>query len=189
MYIKNNRVSPQLQSTFLDYPDNESIAVSVYYYGCEMNCPDCQNRELQNPNSEEGIMINPTILAIKIAKACDRNDTNKVVLLGGDPFYPSNRIETIRLLNLLHDSFDVCVYTGYTREEIQKFYPYPKFKYLKAGRYDKYLAREAYKTDDEFVLASSNQAFYDENYMLLSENGVLKFKEEKLIKSTKNVQK
>ena len=31
------------------------------------------------------------------------------------------------------------------------------------------------KTDDEYVLASPNQDFYDGNYEKLSENGILNF--------------
>ena len=30
-------------------------------------------------------------------------------------------------------------------------------------------------TDEEYVLASPNQNFYDEQYNLISENGILKF--------------
>ena len=37
-----------ITSSWMDYPDSNSLAVEVFFSGCKFNCPSCQNKELQD---------------------------------------------------------------------------------------------------------------------------------------------
>ena len=75
----------EIKETFLDYPDNESWAIIVFFTGCAWKCKNCQNKELQDINAGED--INVEVLSDQIKQFAKRSGTNKVVLSGGDPFY------------------------------------------------------------------------------------------------------
>ena len=49
------------------------------------------------------------------------------------------------------------------------------FKFLKCGKFDIKNKRESEKTDEKMVLASPNQKLYDENYNLISKDGIYYF--------------
>lgn len=165
----------EIKETFLDYPDNESLAVVVFLSGCKHNCPGCQNKELQDPNY--GIEITPEELTSTIKDYCKRADTNKIVFSGGDPFY--NIPEILIVLDNLRD-YDVCVYTGYNINKAEEFVrDIAKPLYLKCGTYKEELRDSNMgKTEDKFVLASTNQAFYKWdgfNYNQISLKNILRF--------------
>lgn len=172
----------EIKETFLDYPDNESLSIIIYFTGCSWACLFCQNKELQDINS--GKFISVEDLAIKIKTYAKRVGTDKIVFSGGDPFYQYE--ELVELLNLLED-FDICVYTGYSIEEVTGFLEAFNCKkpplYIKCGAYREDLRDPNMgKTDSQFVLASKNQAFFKWDglrklYYQISEGNVLKFNE------------
>lgn len=168
-----------ITETFLDFPDNHSIAVIVFLEGCIHNCKGCQNPLLQNTRIED--FVNKENLVSKILNYCKRSGTDKVVLSGGDPFY--NKRDCMYVIDkLVESNIQVCVYTGYDINKVEEFYSSSKFnkpQYLKCGSYREDLKVTDYgKTEEKFVLVSSNQKFYkleDNEYKLISDENVLYF--------------
>lgn len=158
---------------FLDFPSPEDGSVSVFMSGCIHNCKDCQNPDLQRfediVDSYEDILNN-----IKIF--CTRNNTNKIVLSGGDCLFSKNLPLTQYLLENLSD-YEVCLYTGYDIDYVKSVLKQNSFKYVKCGKFIKELYQESEKTDTYMKFASSNQELYDSNFNLISTNGIFNFKE------------
>ena len=167
-----------LQESFTDYPDPHANAVLVYMAGCEHQCPECQNPELQKSDAS-GLTsfrrYDGTALMQEIIRAAERFRTTKIVLLGGDPLATCNRSMTTWLCAALGDRYDICIYTGYNAETVESF-GITGFAYVKAGRFDACSARPAQKTDTTMILASSNQDLYDRSMKKLSKHGILTFK-------------
>lgn len=164
-----------IDSTWMDYPDESSLAVEVFFSGCKFNCPNCQNPELQGSNFGEEVSVKE--LLYKIRKSADTNKTNKVVLVGGDPL-SENNIEGVKeLLEVSSNEFDYCVYTGYDIDFISRNKIFGA-KFYKTGVYKKELHDEHMgKTDSGITFASKNQKLYDKNLNLVSEYNVYYFDE------------
>ena len=90
-------------TTWLDYPDEESLAVIVYFSGCSHACPGCQNEKYQNFENDESYQISIAELIDLVDKECQRNRTNKVVFSGGDPFFSKNVAEVTLAIDQLKD--------------------------------------------------------------------------------------
>ena len=161
----------QLEETYLEYPDPEADAIAVILPGCDHHCPGCHSVELQTPVKYEE---SNEELAQRLKDFANRAGTNKVVLIGGDPLYSSNIEITRHLVDTLHTQLDFCIYTGYSIEYVKKL-AIKNVKFFKCGTFDKNNVRKSEKTDQHFQLASPNQNFYDGEYNLLSENGILNF--------------
>lgn len=161
-----------LEESWLDYPSPDGNAVAVILTGCEHHCIGCHSVGLQKVKTyaEE-----PKKLTLRIKEFCKRACTNKIVLLGGDPLLCSNLGITRYLVDNLSSEYDICIYTGYDIEYVKKL-QITGVKYFKCGKYLKEFSRDSQKTDSSFILASSNQDFYDGNYNKLSNNGILNFK-------------
>ena len=162
-----------IDETFLDYPDNKDISLIVFMPGCQHNCKDCQNKELQNPDNGKLFTLEEAVKEIE--KQAMRSRTDKIVLSGGDPLSFYNIDNTIRLLDKLK-GFDICIYTGYDIDYVKENH-IKNFKFIKCGIYDETKAVKSYKDDNGIQFASTNQKLYDSNYNLLSEEGYYKFKE------------
>jgi len=160
-----------LEETWLDYPSPDGIAVIVYFCGCEHHCKGCHSPLLQQ--EYEYIESNKEILE-KIKTYAFKVYTNRLVFLGGDPLYAKNIELTRYLVGNLSDEFDICIFTGYDIDYVRKV-GIKGVKFWKCGKFDIDNARESMKTDEEYVLASPNQNFYDGKYELISTNGILKF--------------
>ncbi len=159
---------------FLDFPSPDNGAVSVFMTGCIHNCPGCQNPDLQKHTDNN--QTNKEILD-NIKLFCKRNETNKVVLSGGDSLFPLNLDLTNFLLENLKD-FEVCLYTGYDINYVKSVLKPNTFTYVKCGKFIKELYQESEKTDDYIKFASTNQKLYDSNFNLLSTNGIFNFNKE-----------
>lgn len=151
-------------TTFLDYPSVDGIAVIYYFTGCEHNCIDCQNPFLKEQKETSEDVIE------KLADLCRRNFTNKVCLSGGDPLFSTNKELTRKICEL--GLFDVMIYTGYDISEID----FDGFKFIKCGKYDKKLKQEATKTNLYISFASTNQCLYNDKKELISKDGKYYFK-------------
>lgn len=159
-------MNENLQTTWLDYPDNVSLAVTFYTYGCIHKCKNCQNPSLQTP-----VTSYPEGIIDEILEYCKRNNTNKLVLSGGDCLLKGVNLDlTNRIIDQCKDKLDICIYTGYdidyVRENLHK-----GFTFVKCGKYDENMKIESEKTDNYLQLASTNQELYDADYKLLSSNG------------------
>lgn len=153
-----------IEVTFTDYPDDVSLAVIFYMNGCEHNCTDCHNKELQKEKTY------PVNIIDKIIDYCNRNKTNKIVLSGGDPLYKTNIDLTNKIIDMCKNNYDICIYTGYNIDYAKKVL-HLGFKFIKSGKYIPELKQKSIKNDDYIQLASSNQEFYNKNYMLISNKG------------------
>ena len=163
-------------TTFLDYPDPNNIAVVVIMSGCIHNCPGCQNPLLQKPfiRSEEEI---GDVLS-KISELCERNETNKIVLTGGDPLSPNNRDLTAQICYYLGkngEGNDICIYTGYLASEVKKM-KIEGFKYIKCGKFDCNNIQKSEKTDKYIQFINKTQNLYDSDLNQLSVDGRFNFK-------------
>lgn len=162
-----------LQTSWIDYPDNISSCIVVCMMGCDNGCYMCQNPDFQNPqylSYTKEYTVDELINELKLL--CDRNQTNKVVLSGGDPLSPCNIKFTKEFLE--KNDFDVCIYTGHSYDYVMNN-NIKGFKFIKCGKFDYNNRRESYKTDDEMCFASPNQQLYNEDGKLLSKNGIYKF--------------
>lgn len=165
------RILQPIQTTWLDYPDNESLAIIVCMMGCEHKCPDCHNLLFQNFNYDIGTKeynINEFINEIKNLSI--RNRTNKIVLSGGDVLHPKNIEFTKEFLNRMKDDYQICIYTGYNIEYV-KNNNVKGYTFIKCGLFNKNLYVKSDKTDDYIQFASTNQKLYDKDNILLSKNG------------------
>lgn len=164
------------QSTFVDYPDNESIAIVVYFMGCNKNCKECHNPHFKSPNytnNTKWMSIEELVRNLEIA--CIRNKTNKVVFSGGDPLSEYNRA-FVRVF-LKHPKtlmFDIAIYTSYELEEVRDF-NINGFRFLKCGHFDLKQQQSSNKSDDYLRFASKNQKLYDNKLKLLSVDGTYYF--------------
>lgn len=162
-----------IEETFLDYPSPDDTAVIVFLPGCSHKCLGCQNPDLQQLHEEYSEKESKDIIE-RINNMCLRCDTNKLVLSGGDPLNPCNRKLSKLICEELGKEKDICIYTGYEIDEVKEM-NINGFKIIKCGKFDCNNVRKSEKTDDELILATPNQNFYDSNYNQLSENGILKF--------------
>ena len=158
-----------VQSTFLEYPDNSSIASIFYFSGCDRNCEGCQNTSLKEytPLDEKEVLSG-------IVNYSKRLKTNKVVLCGGDPLYKKNIDLTRKILYNLGNDFDICIYTGALIDEVKKL-NLSGFKFIKCGVFDKTKFIGSKKTDDYIQFATSNQELYNEFLELISHDGIYYF--------------
>ena len=160
-------------TSFLDYPDNSSLCISIYIMGCTNNCFNCQNPQFANHEyiSENTKKLNIFEIKKEIEIFAKRAQTNKICLMGGDPLSSFNINETRNLLIMLKE-FSVCIYTGHTIDYVKKT-NISNFKYLKCGSYIEELKQMPQKDNDRIIFASNNQELYDSNFNLISISGII----------------
>lgn len=171
-----------IKTTFIDFPNDEDLAVIVFFEGCSHNCKGCQNPQLKNQingySKENALNI--------IISQCKKHNTNKIVFSGGDPYYPANKDNLNDMLEIISylesKDYTLCVYTGFNVEDILNLYKEKdnliKPTFLKCGKFVEEYWRLSNKTDEVFVLASPNQNFYvrtEQGYEKISTEGVLYF--------------
>lgn len=156
-------------TTFLDYPSPDDIAVVVIMSGCEHNCIGCQNPALQQLHNNWKSKQIETFVE-EIHNICKRNDTNKIVLSGGDPLHPCNRDLSSAICNILGATHDICIYTGYTDSEV-KTMNLRGFKYIKCGTFDCTHLQKSEKTDSYIQFVNSSQNLFDSDFKQVSKDG------------------
>lgn len=161
------------ETTFLDYPSPDDIAVVCIMSGCEHDCLGCQNPKLQELHEEWTYSQEQNII-LELQNLCFRNETNKIVLSGGDPLNPCNRELTRHICELLGKNteykYDICIYTGYDVEEVKEM-ELSGFTFIKCGKFDAHTMRKSEKTDDYIQFVNDTQNLYDSNYRQLSNFG------------------
>lgn len=165
-------------TSFLDFPDNESYSIVVYFTGCSFNCKNCQNKELKNPEYNDSLVkeyldIDSFFKDIKIA--CEKNRTNYLVFSGGDPLFKTNLDLVKEFLNKYGNHFNIAIYTGHDIVDVEEI-GVKGFDFIKCGVYNEDFKQGSKKDNYQMALASSNQNWYNSNFERISNNGVLKFK-------------
>lgn len=167
-----------IRETFLDFPDNKSLAMLVFFAGCNHNCKGCQSPLLQKV--ENYTFLPKESVVDSILSYREHSRTDKIVLSGGDPFLFKDECMYI-IDKLIENGLEVCVYTGYTLDKVNEFYNeniYRKPLYLKCGKYEETLKMLSSKTEEKFILASANQRFYkllNNTYKQISIENILYF--------------
>ena len=170
------KIISHIQETWIDYPDNNSVALIVYFVGCTHECKGCQNPQFQDSILvDDWITMEPKQLLDILKKRSELlNGTNTLVFSGGDPLHPDNA-EFVKEFLEINDYFDICIYTGHQVKYVKKNIKLKGFKYLKCGKYEKQLKQTPNKTDKYMVFASKNQQLFNKKYRLLSCNGIYYF--------------
>ena len=161
--------------TWMDYPDTENLAIEVFMGGCSTGCEFCQNKKLATIETPS---VSFEKLSNKIIYACKKYRTDKIVFVGGEPLLQvNNNFNFVQgFLNAFQDVYETIIYTGYNIEYVIKN-NLRGFTFIKTGKYIHELRQESEKTKDYMILASTNQAIYDQELNLLTQNGKLNFKE------------
>ena len=138
-------MNSNIQTTWLDYPDNLNLAVIFYMSGCIHKCKNCQNLSLQTPTK-----VYPSSIVKDLISYCKRNNTNKIVLSGGDCLLNGVNLDlTNSIIDQCKDILDICIYTGYDINYV-KVNVHPGFKFVKCGKYIEDLKVKSEKTDLTF---------------------------------------
>lgn len=101
------RIHKIIKGTTVDGP---GFRTSIYFAGCDHQCPGCQNPQTWDPESGYDVDMIDLIEEIKEAEM-------DVTLTGGDPLYQYAGIEELcrRLTGI---GIGIWLYTGYTFEQI-----------------------------------------------------------------------
>lgn len=145
-------------ASFLDFPSKDGLCLTIFFSGCVHNCNGCHNADLKEPrkNTEK---IEFELFLSKVEKILKRLKTNKLVLQGGDPLHPMNKLVTKLMINYFYaKEYEICVYTGYEFDEIE--YYVETAKYVKTGVFKEEEFSEPVKTDYYIQFASKNQKLY-----------------------------
>lgn len=157
-----------VSNTFLDYPDNESHAIIVYFTGCDFSCKDCHNAE--NKLYREKEKSPKELYSLLLEESKKLGNTNTLVLSGGDPLSSFNKKYTLSFLKI-NSFFDICIYTGNVEVPKELKLLNDKWSYIKLGQYESDKKQEAKKTDTYFQLASTNQKLVNNKLETISKEG------------------
>lgn len=102
-----------------DMNNGDGLRVVLWLSGCSHHCKNCQNSQTWDPNSgilfdleAENELFNDLFL----------DYISGITFSGGDPLYPTNRSEVLRLCKKIRkifgDSKTIWLYTGYSYENI-----------------------------------------------------------------------
>lgn len=134
----------------INNPMDNSPSFTIWFGGCSLNCPDCQNPELQEADNWDNWSVKE--LTSMILDNYDRYNVQSVVFLGGEPLQQDQQ-ELLLLCSALHSvGLKIWLYTGYDIDLVDN----DLIQYLhmiKCGRYDRELAQDGFP-------ASSNQKVY-----------------------------
>ena len=176
--MKTVKIVYPFTGSFLDYPDNESYAVTVFFAGCNFDCSGCHNIELQDPDDLKQFTKKYDSIYdfhLDLQDFCNKNNTNKVVLEGGDPLSTYNLFFVSDFLETYGKYYEVAIYTGNDVKMVKKM-DLKNFKFIKCGKYDSTKKQESTKTEDFCSLSSSNQDWYNSELKKISSDGILNFK-------------
>jgi len=93
--------------------------IGIWTVGCPHRCPGCSNPELQQPDATKDISI------AYIAKITDQIKSQNtkidgVTISGGEPFMQAEELAELVPYLKKNISNDILIYTGFTREELER---------------------------------------------------------------------
>ncbi len=104
----------------LDIANGPGCRVSLFVSGCDRKCKECFNPESWNPNNGEEFTDNTMA---DVIDALNSDYIEGFSILGGDPFFPSNRksvLDIIRIIKTIYPDKTIWVWTGYKYEDLIK---------------------------------------------------------------------
>lgn len=102
-----------------DMLNGDGLRVVLWCSGCEHRCPNCQNPITWDPN--DGLLFDNEAM-IELMNKLGKPYIAGLTLSGGDPMYPSNRDEVLKICRTakeLYPSKNIWMYTGYLFEDIK----------------------------------------------------------------------
>lgn len=159
------------EPNFQDYPDFESMCVSLYFQGCTLHCNGCHNYSLWYKKDGSEIAVDE--LVDRTVTELAMNRTNNLVLVGGEPLQQDFDALLDFVSKLQIRGVNICLYTGYTFDEKQDEIRRLNVEYVVAGKFDIDNLQVAGKDETlkTFSVGSKNQKVYFYNH-LISKDGV-----------------
>lgn len=104
---------------------------SIFFSGCSHRCEGCFSPQTWDYNDGKEISVEELIDKIKASRH------KNVSFIGGDPFYPKNREELIKVIKWVKENTNkkVYVWTGYEAEEVQEWIDLKLIDYLIEGKF------------------------------------------------------
>lgn len=108
------------------------FSTTVYFAGCEHHCKGCFSPQTWEYNQGEKYTIDELLCILKLSK------NKNISLIGGDIFYPLNRVEGIELIKKIKNETNknIYVWTGYLKEQIEKWLDISIIDFLIDGKFE-----------------------------------------------------
>lgn len=151
-----------------DMKNGEGLRAVLWVSGCAHACPGCQNPVTWDPN--DGLIFDDAAKE-ELFELLSRDYMSGLTLSGGDPLFPENRDDILKLVKEIKAKFpdkSIWCYTGYTWEEICKL---PVVKYLDVIVDGKFILE--LKDNKLSWKGSSNQRVIDVKASIREGKGVL----------------
>ena len=139
-----------------DMLNGEGLRVVLWVSGCNHHCPNCQNPITWD---EKGGLPFDKKAEDELFEALDKPYIDGITFSGGDPLFPNNRNEVLRLIKKCKDVYPnktIWLYTGYSWEEIRHLDGIELVDVLVDGEFV-----EALKDNNLEWVGSSNQRVID----------------------------
>jgi len=154
-----------------DYPEFEDGCVSLFFQGCTLKCKNCHNQALWDKSLGEEVLVDDLVLMT--LRELERNMTNNLVLVGGEPLQQDFEALSNFVFKLKLKGVKIALYTGYKYEEKWEQLQELPCDFVLCGRYDESKRQVAFKSErlKEFHMGSTNQEVYHHG-KLISVDGV-----------------
>ena len=139
-----------------DMLNGEGLRVVLWVSGCNHHCPNCQNPITWD---EKGGLPFDKKAEDELFEALDKPYIDGITFSGGDPLFPNNRNEVLRLIKKckgVYPNKTIWLYTGYSWEEIKHLDGIELVDVLVDGEFV-----EALKDNNLEWVGSSNQRVID----------------------------
>jgi anaerobic ribonucleoside-triphosphate reductase activating protein len=103
-----------------DVVNGIGVSVSLFVQGCPFHCEGCFNKDAWD--FDGGYETN-TLKGDIVKAICENGITRNFSILGGEPLCQNNRKmvkEIISSVKIAYPNIKICLWTGYTLEELQK---------------------------------------------------------------------
>lgn len=106
-----------------DLLNGEGLRDCYFFSGCESHCKNCFSPETWDPEMPDSRKWTEQDFQ-QLLKDAGNEYISGITLIGGDPFYQTNRKEILDLCKRFKEHFGdsktIWIYTGYTWETIEK---------------------------------------------------------------------
>lgn len=106
---------------YCDMMNGDGLRTVLFVSGCSHHCPSCHNPQTHDPRYGHQFTIGTMT---EIMESLRMEFCSGLTLSGGDPLYPDNRNEVMRIVETVKSEFgnkkSIWLYTGYTWDELQK---------------------------------------------------------------------
>lgn len=105
---------------FCDMVNGPGLRTVLFVSGCSHHCKGCHNPQTHDPHA--GLQFTIGTMT-ELMDSLRETWCSGLTLSGGDPLFPDNRKEVCSIVESVKSEFgasrNICLYTGYTWEELQ----------------------------------------------------------------------